>query len=80
MGFLKKNKKIRDSQTTELETIQLWEVVWHSRHGGFSRDIKRQVEVFTSEEQAKEFYQAVIDAYSLLKYTNYPDVTIGKHN
>lgn len=62
----------------ELESVQTWEVRWTSRHGDFSTDIKAEMEVFTSEEDATYFAKALRAAFNLTRITNRDEVKVRK--
>ena len=61
-----------------LTAIELWEVRWESRRGRFCDNVQREVEAFTTEEDAKLFKAAIEEAHKLLRNTNDIHVTIAK--
>lgn len=52
-----------------VEAVETWEVRWISRHGSFNSDTRPQIEVFTDETSAKEFANALKEAFKLIKHT-----------
>lgn len=57
------------SGTKDIAAVKTWEVRWDSRYGIFSDNTNPEIEVFVSEEKAREFYDALVSAFKLLKYT-----------
>lgn len=81
MNFPFWTKKIEvpaSNEIKEVDAIQLWEVRWTSRHGGFSGDTKPEMEAFPSQIQAEEFAQALRNAFKLIKHTSGNNVTVVK--
>jgi hypothetical protein len=78
MLFFKKTKTPVSDELKIVETVQLWEVQWTSRHGGFSSDTRPEFEVFTSEEAAKGFRDSLIAAFKLVKHTHGTNVDMRK--
>lgn len=76
--FKRKKITIKDEQTEELEAHDTWEVRWESRHGNYHSDRQPEIEVFTSEEGAKKFKQALVDAQALFGDTNNRNITVGR--
>jgi hypothetical protein len=77
MWFRKKVKEVPlTNATKEVEAVQLWEVEWKGRDGPFSSDVRREWEVFTSEEQAAEFAESLRRAFKLLRITSDTEVTM----
>lgn len=55
------------NETRQIEVAQLWEVRWTSRHGGYSHDVRPEVEAFTSKDAAEDFALALNNAWHLLR-------------
>jgi predicted DNA-binding WGR domain protein len=53
----------------QVKAYKTWSVRWMSRYGRFSSDTQPEMELFTSEEDAVEFKNRLMEARSLLKYT-----------
>lgn len=64
--------------TKEVEAVQLWEVEWRGRVGPYHSDLRREIEVFTSEEDATHFRDALTAAFKLLRHTSDTQVTMRK--
>lgn len=64
--------------TTTVETIQTWRVTWTSRYGPWHDSTQEEVEIFTNEQQAKNFSIALENAFSLIRHTCGTTVTIKK--
>lgn len=58
----------RDQESKTWQAVRVWEVRWQSRHGEYSSSLSPEVEVFTTLEQAKQFEQAIKDAFALLRH------------
>lgn len=75
--FFKKTIRVPETNDTKVvESVQLWEVRWNSRYGEFSSNIQPEIEVFTSEEKAKEFQKSLLNAFKLIRYTSCNKVTL----
>ena len=68
----------QSNDTKEIPAVQLWSVRWCSRYGEYSSNIRAETEVFTSEEDAKEFQLALQNAFKLIKHTSNETVTLTK--
>ena len=60
---------IPSGQKQVVQAVETWEVRWQSRYGTYSYDTKNEVMVFTSEEDAKKFADALKDAFKLTRNT-----------
>jgi hypothetical protein len=78
MFWLKKTAVPVAIETIEIETVQLWEVEWQSRHGGYSGDTRREFEVFTSEFEAERFKAALEAAFRLIRHTHGAQILMRK--
>lgn len=76
--FFKKTTTPISNETKEVEAVQLWQVTWYSRHGAYSGDVEKEYEVFTSEQAAKDFADALEAAFKLLRYKHGTGVTLTK--
>jgi hypothetical protein len=56
--------------TKQVEAIQLWEVRWTSRYGEYSSSTQPEMEAFPTEAEAREFAQALINAFKLVRNTS----------
>lgn len=70
----------RDKQEVSVDAKVCWEVRWTSRYGEYSRETKPELRVFTSEEDANEFKDALVDAFKLIKHTSGTKVKIKKQD
>ncbi len=67
--FFKKELDISTNQTVPAQTcVQLWKVEWTSRKGAFNSDREKEMEAFTSEEEAIQFKTSLDNAFKLLKH------------
>ena len=79
MGFFTKKTMVPVSNTTEeIETVQLWQVTWCSRHGDYFGNTSKEFEVFTSEQDAKNFVESLRAAFKLIRHTSGNDVKLEK--
>jgi len=62
----------------EVRAVQMWEVRWISRYGSYHQDIQKELECFTSEEEAKEFATSLRNAFKLVRNTSEDQVYITK--
>jgi hypothetical protein len=68
-NLLFKKKTVPETNNTkEIDVVKLWYVSWRSAKDRWDNDGEKYIEAFTSEEQAKEFHTALVNAYTLLKY------------
>lgn len=56
--------------TKEVEVVQTWRVDWLGRNGSFSGDTQKETEIFTNEQEAKDFEQSLINAFKLIRNTS----------
>jgi len=69
----------RGKQETSVDVVaDTWEVSWYSRHGEYSSDTRRECRFFLRESEAKEFADALRDAFKLIKYTSGDSVYLVK--
>ncbi len=66
----------RDKMKKEVNAYHSWVVEWTSRHGEYSTSTRQQFEVFTSEEDAKEYKEALEQAFAFLRITSECKVSI----
>lgn len=79
MKFFKKFVEVPVSNETQLiEAVQLWEVRWSSRWGELSTNVRDEVEAFPSEIEAKHFFDALVNAFALVRHTSGNRVTMKK--
>ena len=74
-------KKLSVPQTNEVKTIdavQLWTVRWESRYNEYSGGLRKEVEAFTSEQEAQDFKLALENAFKLLRHTSGTTVTLTR--
>lgn len=68
MFFFKKKLTVPETnETKEIEVVKTWIVRWMARKGEYFSDRYPVAEVFTSEQQARDFYNSLINAYKLVK-------------
>jgi len=77
-NFFKKKLEVPLIKHVDVEAIQLWQVEWKSRYEDYSYAIKDEFEVFTSEEHAKEFAEALRAAFKLIRHTYGNEVKLSK--
>ena len=65
--FFKKLKVPVTNETKEVDVLQHWIVRWKARYGDYSGEVKDVCEIFTSEVEAKEFYDSLICAFNLVQ-------------
>lgn len=71
MSWLTKWITVPESNATkQVEAIQLWEVRWNSRYGSYSCDTQPEMEAFPTEAEAREFAQALVNAFKLVRNTS----------
>lgn len=66
------------SGTSNIKAVQLWEVRWESSSHESYFGRKREVEVFTSSEEADAFAKSLINAAKLLRLRENVNATITK--
>jgi len=66
------------NSTKEINAVQLWEVRWKSRYNEFFSGTQPEVEIFTDEQTARDFKQALEQAFRLLRHTSGTRVTLKK--
>jgi hypothetical protein len=66
------------NDTKEVLVYEMWEVRWDSRYGSLSYDTQHEVEVFPSEQDARDFAVALKNAFKLIKHTSGTDVSLRK--
>ena len=76
--FTKKLVVPETNETKIIQAVQLWTVRWQSRCGVYSTDVHKEVEAFTSSQEAQEFKLALENAFKLLRHTSGTDVTFTK--
>lgn len=81
MNFIKKWLTVPKSNETRLaEAIALWEVRWESRYGPYYSEVQPEMEVFTSENEAFAFAEALKNAFRLTKTTSGNKVHVKLRN
>lgn len=55
------------SATSEIPAAKLWYVRWTARTGPWNRDYRKEVEAFTSKEEAEKVAESLKIAYQLVK-------------
>lgn len=72
LDWLRRRKKVSvavpSGETIELEGLETWQVTWTSRHGNFSSCTSPVGKLFTNEEDARTFANALADAFELVKF------------
>jgi hypothetical protein len=74
-------KKLRipaSNTTKEIDAIQLWYVRWTSRDGPYSSSTREETECFPCEQDAKDFRDALENAFRLTRILNHGAVTLSK--
>jgi glutamate dehydrogenase/leucine dehydrogenase len=66
------------NKTKDIQVMQTWEVRWQSRNGEYSGSVRPEAEVFTSEEEAKEFANSLSKAFKLIRHTAGTSVHVNK--
>lgn len=79
MNFLKK-LLIPSGEKEEVTAYKTYTVRWWSRYGEYSNDIRAEVEVFTTKEDADKFAKSLKEAYSLLRHTSGTKVYVENNN
>lgn len=74
--FKRKTIKVPADGEKSLEALQIWTVRWKSRYGNYSDQTRPEVEIFTSEEDAKAFKNAIEKAYALIRHSYGTEVSI----
>ena len=69
---------LKGQEEKELLAYETWVVEWESRYDKYSSDVKKEFEIFTSNEDAKIFKQRLVDAFNLVKHTSGNKVKISK--
>lgn len=59
----------RSKELTSVDVAKTWEVRWQSRYGPWHDHTRPEVKIFTNYKDAKEFKDALEDAFKLTKYT-----------
>lgn len=67
------------NNTKLVDAVELWCVRWMARKGEFSHDRRLEMEAFTSEEKAKSFADALINAQKLLRHGENLSISITKN-
>lgn len=68
-----KKIKIPDrNHEKEVNGVELWEVRWESRYDEYSTSTQPEIEVLSTEDDAKAFFEALNEAYKLLRYSGNP--------
>ena len=60
-------RSFRSKEETSVIGVECWSVRWTSVQGQYHNDKKEVAEFFTSEDDAKEFKKALIDAFKLTR-------------
>ena len=68
--FTKKLAVPASTETREVDVAQTWEVRWMSRHGEYMGSTRPEMEVFLSEGEAREFADALKNAFALIRHTS----------
>jgi hypothetical protein len=67
--FWKKLEVPESNGTKLVDAAQMWSVRWCSRSGIYSSDFRPEIEVFSTEELAKQFAASLKNAFKLIKHT-----------
>lgn len=80
MAFFNFRKKDipASNKMKQVDVYEMWEVRWESRDGDFHFNVKPEIETFPSEQDAKDFAQALRNAFKLIKHTSGTDVYVKK--
>ena len=70
----------RDKQEQEVPVYEAWEVRWTSRHGQFASDTQPEARLFPDEQSAREFADALRDAFKLIKHASGTSVRVTPQN
>jgi hypothetical protein len=68
-----------ENATKIVDTVQTWTVQWESRYGQFGHDTRKEFEIFTNEEDAKDFVTALKNAFKLIRHTSGNEVNLKKN-
>lgn len=60
-------RSFRSKEETSVTGVECWSVRWTSIQGLYSNDKKEAAEFFTSENEAKKFKEALMDAFKLTR-------------
>jgi hypothetical protein len=77
-SIFKRNINLPTGDTEKVETMDMWVVSWHSRHGEYSGDIKKRYQSFFNEDDARKLKKALDDANKLIGNTSKIEVNIEK--
>lgn len=70
---------VPSKQNQELTAYETWAVRWRSRNGRYSSDIRDEMELFTSKEDAEKFATALREAFKLIRHTSGDKVEVSKN-
>lgn len=72
LDWLRRRKKVPVSvpsgETVELEGLETWQVTWIARYGEWQGNTSPVGKLFTNEEDARTFANALADAFELVKF------------
>lgn len=66
------NSKIEE----EINTVKLYYVSWFSRYGKFCADTEKEIEAFTSLEDAEAFAKDLENAFKILRHTSGTEIKV----
>lgn len=70
---------IPNGQKESVIAYESWTVRWYSRNGEYSGDVRKECEIFTSEEDAEKFATQLREAFKLIKHTSRDRVVVEKN-
>lgn len=72
LEWLRRRKKVPVSvpsgETVELEGLETWQVTWNRRYGEWNGNISPVGKLFTNEDDARAFANALADAFELVQF------------
>ena len=76
--FLKWLRVPSSHDTRLIEAVQLWEVRWESRSGKYLSDTQKEMEAFTSKQEAEAFATSLKNAFRLIRHTSGDSVSVRR--
>jgi len=70
---------ISSSKKQKVTAEDSWRVEWYSRDGKHFTDVHQEAEFFLVEQEAKDFKEALEDAFKLIRHTSGTQVTLTKN-
>lgn len=71
---------IPSGEQEEILVYESWIVKWESRKGQHSGDVDKEMEIFTSKEDAEKFAEQLRKAFKLIRHTSGTHVKVEKNS